>query len=235
MKILKNEDGIALALVLVLSAVLLAIMASLIFMVTSRTQISGMQRRYYTASEAAKGGLDLTFLSIGAAVGQNPTVSSANLTSLFNTLPLSITPVTQTPAGCKGTTTLGQYAGTALTGIAAKLNTSSLKADGTSNWTGCDTSITTINCTDDASTTYDLRFNFPDPINNPPKYNYRVCAKIIDTVEGLVGPDTGLATGGVATGSGAQAGQHFLYTMEVDAENLMNSAERAKFSVLYLY
>jgi len=52
----KEEKGIALVLVLVLSAAALAMMAGLIYMMTSGTQLSGVQKRYATALEAARGG-----------------------------------------------------------------------------------------------------------------------------------------------------------------------------------
>lgn len=54
--IVLNEKGIALMMVLVLSAILLAIMAGMIYMVISGTQISGIEKRYKTALEASYGG-----------------------------------------------------------------------------------------------------------------------------------------------------------------------------------
>ncbi len=61
-----NESGIALVMVLILSAIALAIMAALIYMLTASTQVSGIQKRYKTALEAGKGGADVTFRLIGA-------------------------------------------------------------------------------------------------------------------------------------------------------------------------
>jgi len=61
LQVFSNQKGIALILVLVLSAIALAIMAGLIYMITSGTQISGIQKRYKTALEASKGGADVTF------------------------------------------------------------------------------------------------------------------------------------------------------------------------------
>jgi len=67
MKIVKiNEKGIALVMVLILSAIALAVMAALVYMLTSGTQISGMQKRYRTALEAGVGGADVTFQLITA-------------------------------------------------------------------------------------------------------------------------------------------------------------------------
>ncbi|MGE5892497.1 MAG: hypothetical protein ACM34I_00420 [bacterium] len=59
MKRIRNEKGIALVMVLVLSAVALAVMAGLIFMITGRTQLSGGGKRYATALDCAKGGIDI--------------------------------------------------------------------------------------------------------------------------------------------------------------------------------
>ncbi len=61
-----NEKGIALVMVLILSAIALAIMAGLIYMITAGTQISGMQKRYETAREAGIGGADVTYQFIAA-------------------------------------------------------------------------------------------------------------------------------------------------------------------------
>ena len=66
MKLLKNEKGIALVMVLILSAISLAIMAGLLYMVVSGTQISGMQKRYNTALEAGLGGVDVTYQLLAA-------------------------------------------------------------------------------------------------------------------------------------------------------------------------
>lgn len=65
MKPLRNERGIALVMVLILSAISLAIMAGLIYMLTSATQVSGLQKRYATSLEAAHGGSDAIFRYIG--------------------------------------------------------------------------------------------------------------------------------------------------------------------------
>ena len=56
MKALRNDRGIALVMVLVLSGIALAIMAGLIYMATSGTQVSGLQKRYKTALEGGLAG-----------------------------------------------------------------------------------------------------------------------------------------------------------------------------------
>ncbi|GFP21965.1 hypothetical protein HKBW3S06_01191 [Candidatus Hakubella thermalkaliphila] len=60
-----NEKGIALVMTLVISAIVLAVMAGLIYMITVGTQISGIQKRYKTAHEAALGGAEVAYKYIG--------------------------------------------------------------------------------------------------------------------------------------------------------------------------
>ncbi len=113
MRLIKNEKGIALAMVLILAAIALAIMAALIYMITTGTQISGMQKRYKTALEAGMGGADMTYQFI-AARGD----TSSLLTALS-----SISPLVTTSGSCCGTNMAGtSFCGTA-GGLAAKLNT----------------------------------------------------------------------------------------------------------------
>ncbi|MCX7793153.1 MAG: hypothetical protein N2257_01920 [Thermodesulfovibrionales bacterium] len=76
-----SESGIALVTVLVLSAISLVIMAGLIYLVTVGTQISGIEKRYKTALEAASGGVDIS-LKVIAARGNNPFDST--VTGLLN-------------------------------------------------------------------------------------------------------------------------------------------------------
>jgi len=75
-KILNNERGIALVMVLVLSIIALAIMSGLIYIITSGTQISGIQKRYKTALEAGVGGADVAYQFV--AVRGNPNIPNIN-------------------------------------------------------------------------------------------------------------------------------------------------------------
>jgi hypothetical protein len=63
---LSTESGLALVMTLVISAIGLAIMAGLIYMITVGTQISGSQKRYKTANEAGIGGAAFSYEVIGA-------------------------------------------------------------------------------------------------------------------------------------------------------------------------
>jgi hypothetical protein len=71
MRILRNEKGLAMLMVLVLSAIALAVMSGLIYMTTAGTSISGMQKRYKTALEAGDGGVDVAYQLIDARGNPN--------------------------------------------------------------------------------------------------------------------------------------------------------------------
>jgi hypothetical protein len=92
---LRNEKGIALIMVLILAAVILVIMAGLVYMITSTTQISGMTKKYKTALQAGVGGAEVTFqiiqlrgdpeAMIRTALSYNRTISDACLAAKLNT------------------------------------------------------------------------------------------------------------------------------------------------------
>lgn len=100
----------------------------------------------------------------------------------------------------------------------------------TANWdAACDTTLT---IDPNTTTTYDMRFDLGI---NP---TYRVYSKIVDTVEGNSGAETGLLKSGVVssnTGEVTVMSVPYLYTIEIDAESSANSSERAKLSILYQY
>lgn len=216
MKRIKNEKGIALAMMLVLAAIALIIMAALVYMITVGTQISGMQKRYRTALDAGVGGVDLTFQFIAS---RGDISITNNLSSVMST----ISPALTTSGSCTGTNALG----TSFTGLAAKLNAP------TANWSSAcgGDSVMIIPGT---ATSYDLQYDLgasPDPV-------YRVYTKIVDTIEGNSGGDEGLLGKGVVssgTGEIQVMSMPYLYTIEINAENQSNPSERAKLSVLYQY
>lgn len=69
--ILRNNKGIALVMVLILSLISLVIMSGLIYMVTSGTQVSGIEKRYRTALEAGKSSVDIAY-QVFSTRGVNP-------------------------------------------------------------------------------------------------------------------------------------------------------------------
>jgi len=210
--LLSTEKGIALVMVLLLSAIALVIMAGLIYMLTTGTQISGIQKRYETASEAGMGGIDITYQLAGLRGDTSRTAS-------FLADIAALTPAITTPAGCNGV----NMSGTAYTGLAAKLNTP------TTSWVGCDNSMV-IN--PGINTTYDMVSTLGTGLT------YNVYSKIVDTVEGNSAGDEGLINNRVVDSNSGEIrvmSYPYLYTIEVDAENTANPSERAKFSVLYQY
>ncbi len=66
MRLIRNEKGIALVLVLVLSLIALAIVSALLFMITQGTQLSGFHKFYRTSEEAAMGGVEASLAFIRA-------------------------------------------------------------------------------------------------------------------------------------------------------------------------
>jgi hypothetical protein len=108
-----NEKGIALVMVLILSAIALAIMAGLIYMITAGTQISGMQKRYKTALEAGKGGADVIYQLIAARGDPNIpitnfliTVTASNVGGVDCLTPKLNSATSNWPAVCSSTLTI---------------------------------------------------------------------------------------------------------------------------------
>ncbi len=196
-----NEKGIALVMVLILSAISLAIMAGLVYMVVTGTQISGGQKRYKTALEAGISGKDVAYQFIDS---RDTTFSIPGIGFLFS--PTFID-------ACK----------------IAKLYTEA----SSTNWASCSdyTKTSSINIDINDPNTYDMQFD----LGTIPTYT--VYAKIVDTVVGNSREDTGLIKGGVVWAKTEIHPQpkRFYYTIEVDAENAANPAERAKLSILYQY
>lgn len=65
MNTLRNEKGFALAFVLILAAIALVMTLGMLFMVGRGSYVSGQQKRYRTAVEAARGGVEATLRMIG--------------------------------------------------------------------------------------------------------------------------------------------------------------------------
>jgi len=215
----RSEKGAVLLLVLILSAVALAVMTTLLYMITVGTQISGTEKRYRTVRDAAYGGWEVMRQVV--AYQGSPATQSAYLATL-NAAPYSFSSTITTPvAACTGTSENGMF----YTGIQAKLLAR------TNKWSAaCDSSFTIRPGT---TATYDLSML----LGAVTKYN--VYAKIVNTVEGNSANDPGGLRGRGVVASNAGEVQvtpvPYLYTIEVHAENSANPSERAKLSVLYQY
>ncbi len=199
MRVVESERGIALAMVLIVSAIALAIMAGLVYMLISGTQISGMQKRYRTAQEAGLGGADITYQLIAARGNPNIGLTGFALPAL----------------NVSGVNCLTE-----------KLNTATNNPDGTLRWNVLCSNTTNIDPS--VASSYDMTFQLGA---------YTVFSKIVDTIEGNSGGDEGLLKGGVVSSSGeiTVVSRPYLYTIEVNTENMNNRAERSKYSILYQY
>jgi hypothetical protein len=205
----RNESGIALAMALILSVIVLAIITGLLYMITSTTQISGMQKRYKTALEAGIGGSDAIFQLISTRGDPFDATTATYLKYLRTTSDACLT------AKLNSTTDATNWGACAAYAKATSL---------------------TIDPNDPAS--YDMQLKLGDPLGINPKKEYIVYSKIVDTVEGNSGGDEGLLKSGVVnanTGEVTVMSVPYIYTIEVEAENAANPSERAKLSVLYQY
>lgn len=228
---IKNERGVALVFVLILSLIGLAIVSSLIYMITVGTQSSGAEKFYRTADEAALG---------GARIGTDLVID--NLSS-FDDYASAL-------AGGALSAPLAVALGTALDDTTNCLKQKLFLPPGVAfaNWPGCTPILNRTNM--DPSDTWDMRFQ----LTGLPPNDYFVFAKIVDTIEGnTAGLASGGSSGGGAAGTGSGGGlstggvggggasivtpprRSWMYRIEVQAEDAVNPRERARYSVLYAH
>ena len=210
---LRTERGVVLVMVIVLSAVALLIMTTLIYMITTGTQVSGLQKRYKTALEAGVGGSDV-FYQLIALRGETADTNAftANLNSF------SLNSVVTTGGACTGV-----LSGATYTGWAAKLITPS------TSWVNCDRSI---HIDPNTPTSYDMKIELGATTK------YSVYAKIVATIEGNTGGDNSLQNKGVVsanTGEVAVMPISYDYAIETVSENSTRIDERAKLSIVYQF
>jgi Tfp pilus assembly major pilin PilA len=111
MKILRNEKGFALVLVMILAVIALVMTAAMLLMVSRGSYVSGQQKRYRTALEASRGGAEAIMDVIAtrpATMGPSLVGKLGNRTNNWaydNTL--TIDPVT--PTTYDMTVDLGMY------------------------------------------------------------------------------------------------------------------------------
>ncbi len=204
-----SQKGAALVMVLILTGIGLAFTVTLLHMVTTGAQMTGGQKRYDTALQAAKAGVDVIRQVIDAQ--GDPGV------------PFPVTMAFSLPAlNVAGFDCLDN-----------KLKNSTFEDDGTTlKWNGSCNNAVNIDPAD--VTSYDMTLN----LGVPPNAVYNVYAKIVDTVDGNSGASTGLAkTGVVITGGGEIPVKSlpYLYTIEVLALNNVNGNERARLSMLHQF
>ena len=224
MRHIRNQKGIALVLVLILSVIALAIVSSLLFMLTQGTLFSGAQKFYRTSEEAGFGGVELTtsYLANRGAL-DIPALPGLTFTSGCN---------------CNDPYVYNDNIDL-MTGAAS--NRCDKLCNPTASWpAGVDEHAAagiqvSLNPTVNADMTYTL------PGLQP--VSYSVFAKIVDTVQGnsdvgglVISGELGGA-GVVASNSGLVSPPHnpYLYRLEVQAQATNDPREFSRMSVLYVY
>jgi hypothetical protein len=228
MKHLNNERGIALVISLFLTVLILVSISALLYLVMQGTSMSGYQKRYQTALEAAKGGVDLaTKEIITKTIGQLTLTDLSNaetrLQNSYSSINLAF--VTSTSTTC----------------LQSKLGLS------TAQWTGCSTDNKSLDLKkSDGTNISDVTFRLAGPTS---AQDYTVYAKIVDTSGGTVGGASGSTApntykGGLDLGGQGVTGTQmtlapmthpFLFRVEIQAERTTNPDERSQLSVIYAY
>ena len=210
MKKIRNEKGVALVMVLVLSLIGLAIVSALLFMATQGTKMSGYYKFFRTADEAGISGVETT-----ADFMKNVIQGSPDLTP-----------------GLRGWGTVALTADSAC--LFQKLNVSKGWGTFSAGWSSCSVSEMSLNAASNADFSYQT-----NPSNSLGIPNFAVFSKIVDTVRGNTGVNTGgpaLRTRGVVSGD---AGEIYpqtipdLYRIEVQAQDAINPREVSRYSLLY--
>ena len=212
---LSSEKGVVLVIVIVLSAVALVFMTALIYMITSGTRVSGLQKRYKTALDAGVGGGNAFYQLIETRAEE-----SALLSLGINLNAAGLVYSRTTPTACRGWVGATPY-----NDLSAKLLTNSSSWDTTT----CDRSL---NIDPAVSSTYDMKIE----LGTDPKYN--VFVKIVETIEGNTGADPDLSDVEVDDSNKGKvevAKIPYFYAVEVVSENAARIDERAKLSILYEY
>jgi len=219
MKHINNEKGIALVMVTIIALIGLAMVSTLLFMVTQGTRISGFQKVYRTTDEAGLGGAQIATQVIMGNIFYAK--SGADLDPIITNAYLTVAlPYGTTDACLKEKLSLSRGA-----------------------WATTDPKYYWPDCAGDRALTIDADksadFMFDVPGMNQ---TFTVYTKIIDTVKGNT--EEGGLGGGKLGGRGvvsAQEGQitppptPTLYRIEVQAQDKTSPEQRSKYSVLYAY
>jgi hypothetical protein len=217
MTTIKNERGIALVLVLILALIGLAIVSSLIYMMTTGTRSSGAEKFYRTADEAALG---------GAMIGVNLITTNFDNAAAGGALSAPL------PA-------LGTQVGDNVDGGSSNACLTQKLSLPPTDWASCVPSNVNMDPGDTPDMTFTLQ-GIPDPITGV-QINYNVDTKIVDTVQGnTAGATSGKTWNTSGPGSGSNTvvtppRRSWLYRIEVQAEDAVNPRERARYSVLYAH
>lgn len=224
MKIIKNEKGIALVMVLVISLMALAMVSALLYMLTQGTTMSGSQKFYHYAEEASYGGTEVATQYLG-------TMGQINLTTLGAGLNFTASCNCNDPYVFTDNIDL-------MTGL--RTDRCDKLCNPTAQWPAAydEGAAAGIQVSLNATTNSDLTFT----LGVAPQ-TFDVFVKVVDTVQGNSDVSS-LVTGGALGGAGVVASttgivspphNPFLYRLEVQSQATNNPREQAKMSVLYAF
>lgn len=213
---IKNEKGIALVTVLILSLIALSIVSTLLYFVLQGTKVSAFFKRYETAREAGMGGAEIA----GALINSRGKLVVPGLVNYPKACDCGDPDIVGDNKFSDDTALTGAYIC-----LCAKL------CDPTPNWpisSSCDNSLT-------ITSNPDMQIS----LAGIGATGYTVFAKIVDTAPGytdMSGEQLG-GTGVVSSSSQTLRAppQPYMYRLEVNAQSTSNVMERSNISVLYAY
>jgi hypothetical protein len=228
-ELLKNEKGIALVMVLILSLIALAIVSTLLYLVMQGTKSSTYFKRYETALDAAHGGSEIA----ASLISNRGNLVVPALAGFFS----GINFPTQCICGYDADPYDEDYPlPSPDTCLCRKLCMPAYKSDGTYIWdTAGSGACGAAGVSMEPTAGYDIQFSLP----GTGALTYQVSGKIVDTTVGV----TDLSGQQLSCGSGVayQCGTFsgpptpYLYRIELNSEDSTRPTERARLSVLYEY
>jgi Flp pilus assembly pilin Flp len=225
MRFLKNEKGIALVMVLILSVIALAIVSTLLYLVMQGTKTSSSYKRYETALDAGHGGSEIA----SALISNRGNLVISGLSGInfpnqcvcgFDSNPYDEVYPLPSPDTC----------------LCRKLCMPAYESGGTYIWGASGSgACNTAGASMDPTTDYDVQFDLP----GSGSITYQVSGKIVDTTVGV----TDLSGEQLSCGTGAayQCGTFsgpptpYLYRVELNSQDSSHPTERARLSILYAY
>lgn len=231
MNLLRNEKGIALVMVLILSLIALAVVSTLLYLVLQGTKSSTYFKTYESTLDAGHGGAEI----VASLIFNRGNLDIPGLGPLLLS---HKTPVEPCVCGFDADPYDEDYPlPSPDTCLCRKLCMPAYKSDGTYSWGASGTGA----CDSNGASM--------DPLDNPDvqfslagvSTSYQVSAKIIDTTVGV----TDLSGEQLSCGTGSAypcEGFHgmptpYLYRIEVNSQDATatNARERSRLSILYAY
>ena len=225
-----NERGVALVMALILSLIVLATVSALLYVITQGTVMSGYQKRFQTAQEATRGGMELSTQeviskAIASAYLDQVMGGNANLTATKNSIGADFSEISLS------------FPSTTSTDCLRNKLLFSTKIGSTDNWPSCSADNYTPELKKaDGTNISDMTFRLS---GSPGASDYIVYAKIVDTVAGNTdtsGLDLIVEGGSTGNNPGVQTQKNpYLFRVELLGERVSNPDERSRLSVLYAY